>query len=147
MWNWSDLFGGLNSLVGLGNLGMNFYSMFNRPSPNYGSMQPQGPPPGYQPFDMSGYMEGFGEMMAGWQEQMAAQQQMMMDEQRKGLARSASSARRALQGQGVTWDPNNPNVGAGGVDAMAAQMGVSPEELMAALKQYGGEFGFEGFGS
>lgn len=147
-WNWSDLWGGLSSLGGLSNLGMNFYGLFNQPS--YGmpqGYQPQGPPQGYQPPDMSGWMEGWGEMMAGWQEQMAAQQEAMLADQRKSLARGASSARSMLQAQGVSWDPNNPEIGAGGVGALASQMGVSEKELLEALKQYGGEFGFDGYGS
>lgn len=146
---WSDFFNGLGSLGSfIGNVApvaFGAYNLFNQPkAPSY---QPQ-PQFAYQPqpqFDMSGigeWLSGLQEMMAGQQEAFAAQQKT---EQQKALARSASTARKAMQGQGITWDPENPNIGAGGVDAIASQLGVPPDELLAALKGFGGQYGFEGF--
>lgn len=140
-----------NSISPLVNLGVNLYRGFG----GGGGQQQQGPsfdPAAYmnmmqgmfQPPDMS----WLGEMMGAFQEQMGAQQEALMkqqqafqDDQKKGLARQAASTRKQLQGQGVYGDPA-VNIGAAGSDALASVMGVSPEELLKALKQYGGEFGF-----
>lgn len=146
---WGDFWNGLGNVGSfIGNVApvaFGAYNLFNQPrQPQYQQPQYQ-PQPQPQGFDMSGmqeWMAGLMEMMGSQQAEFAAQQKT---EQQKALARSASTARKAMQSQGITWDPENPNVGAGGVDAIASQLGIPPDELMEALKGFGGQYGFEGF--
>lgn len=142
--SWSDLWGGLGALTNLGGFGLGVYNMFNRPSPNMYQPPTQGGSFGY-PGGGIPKLPDFSGIITQFNEAVLAQQEALKQEQQKGLARSATAARKALQSQGITWDPENPEIGAGGVEAIASQLGIPPEELLAALKQYGDD-GFQGFG-
>ena len=91
--------------------------------------------------DMSEWMGGFAEMIAGMNESVMNQQKdfrnQQKQEQMKMLAREAGQARKNRQRAGLSSgaayeDPN----------AYTNELGTTYEELVAALKEYGGENGW-----